>query len=362
MVLGTNTYILGSQGNASRTLIDTGSGAPTSTKAWLPAIQRLLREESARIDRVLLTHWHPDHVGGLADLLAWDAVNNREARAKAHGGDGDLEIFKFDPEKRGDFATQKDRVTADWRSKLGEAAGIGAVETALSNPWKEIHDGKIFVIENLTDMVTEPTVEQQERVLRVKAVHCPGHTTDHCAFVMMGDGNSDNFAGDGIDFEHREKGAMFTGDNVLGHGTAVFENLASYMSSLENKMLVHYDSDNIPSNAVPMGFPAHGAPIPDVRAKIKEYLEHRKQREQQVLTVLSEADQGQLTSMQIVKVVYKDVPESLHGPAEGGVIQILSKLKGEGKVERLDGEDASERWRRAIPTSDVSVDDDVGKL
>ncbi|KAI9653688.1 MAG: hypothetical protein M1831_005716 [Alyxoria varia] len=362
MILGTNTYILGSQGNASRTLIDTGSGAPTSTDTWLPAIQRTLREESARIDCVLLTHWHPDHVGGLADLLAWDAVENREARAKDNGGDGDVEILKFAPENCGDFTAQRDRVLAEWKDKLGGKAGTEAIEEALSTPWKEIKDGKTIIIEWLEDLVNQPTVDQQDWFLGVKAVHCPGHTTDHCAFVLTADGGSDSFAINGLAFEKGEKSAMFTGDNVLGHGTAVFEDLATYMDSLENRMLGYYDKQDIPTNAVPMGFPAHGAPISDIRAKIREYLEHRKQREQQVLAVLSEADQRGLTSMQIVKVVYKDVPEALHGPAEGGVIQILRKLEGEGKVERLGGEDGAEKWRRTTSTSDFSDGDGGGKL
>jgi hypothetical protein len=36
--------------------------------------------------------------------------------------------------------------------------------------------------------------------------------------------------------------------------------------------------------------------------------------------------------MDIVKVIYKDYPESLWEPAERGIRQILDKLKLEGKV------------------------------
>ena len=40
--------------------------------------------------------------------------------------------------------------------------------------------------------------------------------------------------------------------------------------------------------------------------------------------------------MGIVKVVYKGYPENLHGPAEGGVVQVLKKLEGEGRVEQVE--------------------------
>lgn len=61
-----------------------------------------------------------------------------------------------------------------------------------------IHDGQIFEAEGA----------------KLRAFHCPGHTTDHMAFIL------------------EEEDAMFTGDNVLGHGTAVFEDLTVYLDSL----------------------------------------------------------------------------------------------------------------------------------
>lgn len=45
--------------------------------------------------------------------------------------------------------------------------------------------------------------------------------------------------------------------------------------------------------------------------------------------------------MELVKVVYKGVPESLHVPAGHGVGQVLRKLEGEGKVVQLQ----QERWQ-----------------
>jgi ribonuclease/clavin/mitogillin len=151
--------------------------------------------------------------------------------------------------------------------------------------WLPISDGQKFETEGAT----------------LRAFYCPGHTTDHMAFVL------------------EEEDAMFTADNVLGQGTAVFEDLATYMKSL----------DNMREQFKGRAYPGHGPVIEDGPAKILEYIKHRKQREKQVLDVLKEGEMG---SMDIVKVIYKDYPESLWAPAERGILQILEKLKMEGKV------------------------------
>jgi ribonuclease/clavin/mitogillin len=154
--------------------------------------------------------------------------------------------------------------------------------------WLDISDGQKFETEGAT----------------LRAFHCPGHTTDHMAFIL------------------EEEDAMFTADNVLGQGTAVFEDLAAYMKSL----------DGMSKQFKGRAYPGHGPVIEDGPAKILEYIKHRKQREKQVLDVLAQDKDSGWTSMDIVKVIYKDYPESLWEPAERGILQILEKLQKEGKV------------------------------
>lgn len=135
--------------------------------------------------------------------------------------------------------------------------------------------------------------------------------------------------------------------DVLGHGTAVFEDLTTYIDSL-NKM-----------KGVVAGraYPGHGAIIGDATAKITDYINHRQQREHEVLRVLQfgkldvEPSQQEnpsperissWTPIELVKVIYRDVPESLHLPASHGVVQVLNKLEAEGKVEH---DRVSGAWR-----------------
>ncbi|PGH26596.1 hypothetical protein AJ80_01725 [Polytolypa hystricis UAMH7299] len=184
----------------------------------------------------------------------------------------------------------------------------------------EIRDGQVFKTEGAT----------------LTALHTPGHTTDHVAFLF------------------EEENAMFTGDNVLGHGTAVFEELSTYLRSLEK---MHKLSQG-------RAYPGHGAVIEDCKSKVTEYIQHRRQREDEVLRVLRlgtldgaasppaaaaargkevspDRTSGLWTPIELVKAIYRAVPEELHLPASNGVIQVLMKLEQEGKVTH---ELQSGRW------------------
>lgn len=159
--------------------------------------------------------------------------------------------------------------------------------------WHDIADGQKFAVEGAT----------------LRAYFSPGHAKDHMAFVLQ------------------EEDAMFTADNVLGQGTAVFEDLATYMKSL----------DGMSKQFKGRAYPGHGPVIEDGPAKVLEYIQHRKERERQVLDVLAQTKEGGWTSMEVVKVIYKNYPESLWEPAEAGILQVLRKLKGEGKVTESEG-------------------------
>jgi endoribonuclease LACTB2 len=171
-----------------------------------------------------------------------------------------------------------------------------------------IEEGQTFQVEGVT----------------LTASHTPGHTTDHMAFVLA------------------EEDAMFTADNVLGQGTAVFEDIGSYLASL-HKMQKLFGG---------RAYPGHGPVLEDGPAKIAEYIAHRRQREDQVLRTLRSKTGGNLgawTPLEVVKVVYADVREELHQAAAGGVIQILEKLEKEGIVER----EQDERWRLKIDNASL---------
>jgi len=190
---------------------------------------------------------------------------------------------------------------------------VSGVSDLLSfSPSTKIYKSQIVPSENQLDITHDQVFGIQGATLR--AFHCPGHTKDHMALVL------------------EEEDAMFTGDNVLGQGTAVFGDLKSYMDSLE-RMEGAFSG---------RAYPGHGPVIESGKAKVREYISHRREREEQVVGVLKERNEdGECWgSMQVVKIIYKDYPEHLHVPAEGSVVQVLQKLEKEGKVQK-DGQ----RWK-----------------
>ncbi|MGE3498727.1 MAG: MBL fold metallo-hydrolase [Candidatus Binatia bacterium] len=59
---GTNTYLIGT--GRSRLLLDTGHGVPE----YLPWLERALQARGADLQGIVLTHGHPDHIGGVAGI------------------------------------------------------------------------------------------------------------------------------------------------------------------------------------------------------------------------------------------------------------------------------------------------------
>jgi len=144
---------------------------------------------------------------------------------------------------------------------------------------------------------------------RLEVIPAPGHCPDH------------------ICLHWPEAGALFTGDTILGEGTSLIAppegDMAAYLSML--KRLARLELAVI--------YPGHGPPINEPREKIAEYIEHRLQREVQVLDAVTA---GASTAAEIRARIYPGLDPGLLGAAEGSVQAHLVKLMNEGRV-RLSG-------------------------
>ena len=86
----------------------------------------------------------------------------------------------------------------------------------------------------------------------------PGHAQDHLVFYL------------------KEEDTLFSGDCVLGEGSVVFEDLLSYLQSL-NKI--------IGLNPKKL-YPGHGPVVLDPIEKVNDYISKRMARENQIIESL----------------------------------------------------------------------------
>lgn len=298
---GTNTHLVGT--GSERILIDTAEGL----SVWRERLERVLKEEGdgkVKITKVLLTHWHHDHVGGVDDV--------RDLIGDGENGEGEVEVWK------------------------GTGSCLGEEEESESESdsfEKEDNDEKKKKKKTKIHKI-KPNQTFSVPGAHLTAIYTPGHTSDHMSFFL------------------REEDALFAGDNVLGHGTAVFEDLKEYMESLERMQKVLLGSTGSTEGGRGGGrvYPSHGEVVEDGLGKIGEYIAHRRQREMEALEVLGRKEggpggDGWWGSMEMVKVVYAAYPEEYWGPAEGSLKQVLKKLERDGKVRQGKGRDGEDgKW------------------
>lgn len=221
---GNNTYLLPGRIPA---IVDAGVGDP----AHLDAIASALAGRS--LARVLVTHGHPDHVGGLPAIAArWPSAR----------------VIRF----------------AD------HADVIEAGDTGL------------------------------------RVIQTPGHAPDHLCFF------------------DEEAGDLYCGDLIRAGASIVIPaskggNLRQYLDSLVRAR------ELAPRRLLP----GHGPVIDDPASAIDEYLQHRVQREREIIAALAA---GLMTPEQIVAQVYGALPAPMAAAAADSVLAHLVKLHDEQRA------------------------------
>jgi endoribonuclease LACTB2 len=155
-----------------------------------------------------------------------------------------------------------------------------------------------------------------EHAYGMTAVFTPGHAEGHLCFEVA------------------DANATIAGDMVAGIGTILIDpsegDMALYFASLE--LLLARPAATL--------LPAHGPSIVDGPAKLREYLAHRRMREQKVAGSLADTPRA---LGELVAIAYADTPRMLWPLAERSLRSHLDKLVAEGRAFFDDGV-AGQRW------------------
>jgi len=156
----------------------------------------------------------------------------------------------------------------------------------------------------------------------LRAVHTPGHASNHLCFLL------------------EEEGILVAGDHVMGGSTVVITppdgDMGHYVASVERLR-----AWKPPLAAVA---PAHGHLITDPLPYLTYYVEHRADRERQVVSALAATGPGGADTAALVAAIYVEVPEALHPVARFSVWAHLRKLAAEGRATAADVDDIDAVW------------------
>ncbi len=144
--------------------------------------------------------------------------------------------------------------------------------------------------------------------VRVQIIFTPGHSPDSLCYYV------------------EEEGVLFTGDTLLGSSTTTVHDLATYRASLQ-RLLALPKLDVI--------CPGHGAVVNDPRERLQMYVNHRNERERQIVETL--ADGAEHTSWEIMLKLYPEINTRLRRAADSNVQAHLRQLEAEGRVTLFAG-------------------------
>lgn len=228
---------------------------------------------------VLLTHHHYDHTGG-ADAFrratgARIAAHEQEAPLIRQPDEAEPDDTGIPGEERGATRQRVQR----WRWEAAKAV-----------PDQLLKEGDVIPVGGST----------------LRVVHTPGHTPGSICFLL------------------EEEKALFTGDMVLGLGTVAvspppYGDMAAYVRSLHRMKALGAE----------IIYPGHGPVVPDAGWKLQELIDHRREREEQILRLLR---QGKSNVAALVRSIYPELDRRILGMATGQVLAHLHKLEKEGLV------------------------------
>jgi glyoxylase-like metal-dependent hydrolase (beta-lactamase superfamily II) len=218
------------------TLVDTGLGLPDASARWEQAL------DGVEVARIVITHFHPDHVGGGEDARA-------STGARVHQGSDDYD--------------QCLRVwgSADWSERLADYLQRHGLPDDVGDELRR--ESRTFA--PFIRFARDPELLREgDEVDGWRVLELPGHADGH------------------ICLEH--DGVLVAGDHVLG---AITPTVGLYPESRPDPLADYQASLRRTIELAPrIALPGHGDPISDPVARAREILEHHDRRLDQTAAAL----------------------------------------------------------------------------
>jgi len=243
--------------------------------------------QALKLSHIIVTHHHIDHCGGAHAL--------RQATGAA--------ICLHPTEAR---------LLADWRADAPQDVDIPSGPQTMAERFRA---WRWATAQATVDRLVQDGDTIQVGRLTIEVIDTPGHTLGSICLYL------------------REESVLFTGDTVLGLGTVAIlppphGDMALYMQSLER----------LKSYQAILLCPGHGPPVRDVARKLQELIDHRQERERQILAAVGQG-RGRLEAL--LAELYPELDKRLVGMARGQLLAHLAKLESEGRiVRRGEGDDS----------------------
>lgn len=283
------------EGDDGWTLVDTGFDYPENYEAWESGAAAVGFDLSRDVSRIVVTHFHPDHLGGARWLqersgapvyLLEDEIENAR---RVWEGSGGAKPFLDHLARHG-----MDR-------KLAESAAE-KMRTGLSLPEKmlPLHAGEKLAV--------------GDGALRV--IHAPGHADYQ---FMLHD---------------ERRGILFAADHVL---LKITPNIGLWPESLPHPLARYLKSlDGLRNLQADLVLPGHGPVFHDLRGRIEELVHHHEERLDAMHAVLED---GPKTSFTVSRVAFRGaltLYQRCFALAE--TLAHLDQLALEGRAEREEDE------------------------
>jgi glyoxylase-like metal-dependent hydrolase (beta-lactamase superfamily II) len=219
-------------------VVDTGLGVPNAAALWARELDLL----DARVTRILITHFHPDHVGAAADLAELTGAPTFQ------GADDYAQCVRTWGELR-----DEERMPEYLREH-------GTPDLEIESFQEE---GRAFV--RMVRFVRDPELlAPGDRIDGWEVLHLPGHADGHLAFLRAG--------------------ILVAGDTLLH---TITPNVGLYPDSRPDPLGDYLSSlERIVELAPGIVFPGHHEPIADPAGRARELIAHHAERLERTATAL----------------------------------------------------------------------------